>query len=340
VTCVQYNPAVRDIVASGSVDGTVRIWYNGEQKLLLDVGDEKCGVESIAWNPEGSLIATVGRDKKLRVFDVRAQKLIEGPVDAHVGVKQSRVVWLGDSGMLATSGFSKARDRQVSLWRVGSLASGAVKTYTLDQSTGVLELLYDEDAHLLFVAGRGDSMIRVYELIDDALSEMSAATSDAKPSRGCCVLPKRGVDVMSCEVGRLFKAQADSVVPISVVVPRKSKRDFSEIAELYPPSRGPNASLDAAAWLSGGASTAPARTSMDPHLGAKQEKAVATAAAAAAAAGTAEVAAAKAPVVSAKTVAAMALIRSTHFRHVSGKQVKNEEHYDGLRALASAGMHL
>ena len=76
-------------------------------------------------------------------------------------------MWLGSTGLVATSGFSKARERQLALWRPTALAAGSVKTHVIDQSTGVMDLLYDEDARLLFVAGKGDSSIRIFELLDD-----------------------------------------------------------------------------------------------------------------------------------------------------------------------------
>ena len=56
------------------------------------------------------------------------------------------------------------------------------------------------------------------------LFEMTAARSD-KPTKGFCLLPKRAVSVMTCEVDRVFKVQENAVVPISYIVPRKVSID-------------------------------------------------------------------------------------------------------------------
>ena len=39
--------------------------------------------------------------------------------------------------------------------------------------------------------------------------------------KGCALVPKRAVDVMSCEVNRLLVLTASCVIPMSYCVPRK-----------------------------------------------------------------------------------------------------------------------
>ena len=39
--------------------------------------------------------------------------------------------------------------------------------------------------------------------------------------KGCAIVSKRAVDVMSCEVNRLLVLAASSVIPVSYCVPRK-----------------------------------------------------------------------------------------------------------------------
>lgn len=41
------------------------------------------------------------------------------------------------------------------------------------------------------------------------------------PTKSACLLPKRGVNVMNCEINRVLKLTANSVAPISWTVPRK-----------------------------------------------------------------------------------------------------------------------
>lgn len=109
-------------------------------------------IQSLTWNHDGSLLATTCKDKKIRVFDVRANKVVfEGP--GHQGIKGSRVIWLGNLNKLATTGFSKTSDRQVFLWDSANL-SQPLKQEHIDTASGTLMPHFDQDSNLLFLAGK------------------------------------------------------------------------------------------------------------------------------------------------------------------------------------------
>lgn len=107
----------------------------------------------MAWNYNGSLIATTCRDKRLRIFDVRSNKIVQEG-NGHQGIKGSRVVWLGDCDRLATTGFSKMSDRQLNLWDATNLDK-PIKSEFLDTSSGVIMPFYDIDTKMLYLAGKG-----------------------------------------------------------------------------------------------------------------------------------------------------------------------------------------
>jgi hypothetical protein len=83
--------------------------------------------------------------------------------EAHQGIKASRVKWLGNSNLIATTGFSKMRDRQFGIWDATNMSS-ALEMKNIDASTGVLDIFYDNDSSLLFLAGKGDGGVRVFEI--------------------------------------------------------------------------------------------------------------------------------------------------------------------------------
>ena len=87
-----------------------------------------------------------------------------------------------------------------------------LKTEAIDSSSGVLVPHYDPDIHMVYIAGKGDGNVRYYEVLDEApwICYLSQFISGA-PQKGFGVLPKRGVDVTSCEVFRLFKLHATKV---------------------------------------------------------------------------------------------------------------------------------
>jgi coronin-2 len=148
------------------------------------------------------------------------------------------VVFLGESGNLFTTGFSKFSDRQYAVWSQEDLSQPLVQE-TIDSSSGVLVPHYDPDTRMIYVAGKGDGNVRYYEVVDGApwVCYLSQFISGA-PQKGFGVLPKRGVDVTTCEVFRLYKLHAtkDVVEPISMIVPRKSD-SFQD--DIYPETAAP-----------------------------------------------------------------------------------------------------
>jgi coronin-1B/1C/6 len=68
-------------------------------------------------------------------------------------VKATRVCWLGETDRIATTGFSKFRERQFGMWDSKDL-SKALAMPTLDSSTGIIDLAYDNDSRILVLAGK------------------------------------------------------------------------------------------------------------------------------------------------------------------------------------------
>ena len=152
------------------------------------------------------------------------------------------MIFIGDSGNLFTTGFSKYSDRQYAVWSQQDLKQ-PLKIETIDSSSGVLAPHYDPDTKMIYVAGKGDGNVRFYEIVEEApwacyLNQFISGS----PQRGLGVLPKRGCDTARCEIFRFYKLHAtkDLVEPIAMIVPRKSEM-FQD--DIYPETAAPTPSL-------------------------------------------------------------------------------------------------
>ena len=148
-----FHPTASNVLASASTDLTIKLWdiESGQEKQEVTGHTEI--IQSLAYNYNGSLLATTCRDKRLRIFDLRSNQVVQEGA-GHQGIKGSRVVWLGDSDRLATTGFSKMSDRQLNLWNTGDL-SKPIKSEFIDTSSGVIMPFYDNDTSMLYLAGKG-----------------------------------------------------------------------------------------------------------------------------------------------------------------------------------------
>jgi len=250
---VKFNPTAANVLATAGSDMAVKVWdvEKGEAKLSNE-GEHGDIIIALDWNFDGSLIATLSKDRKLRVLDPR-QKKITHDCEAHTGVKGGRVIWLGNKDKIFTVGFTKTSEREYAIWDPKDLSKPVVKS-TLDTGAGVIMPFYDNDTNVLFLAGKGDGNIRYYEVVDEApyvhyLSEYKSAT----PARGMAFLPKRAVDVPACEIMKGLKLTTKSLEPLSFVVPRKSEM-FQD--DIFPDCFSGEATVSSEEWF-GGKSGAP-----------------------------------------------------------------------------------
>lgn len=144
---VMFHPTASHVLASASGDYAVKLWdLAATDDPVVTLTGHTDTVQGFAFNDSGTLLATTCRDRKLRLFDPRAGGDAVRITDGHGGIKGSRVVWLGDKDRIATTGFSKMSDRQVSVWETGSLST--VSSVNIDQSAGVIMPFWSDNGIL------------------------------------------------------------------------------------------------------------------------------------------------------------------------------------------------
>ncbi|WVR03213.1 hypothetical protein IAU60_000204 [Kwoniella sp. DSM 27419] len=244
---VIFHPTSSNLLTAASGDHLVRLWdiSTGDDTPKITLKGHTDSIQSIAWNAIGTQLATTCRDKKIRIFDPRAGTEAVRVTDGHGGVKGSRVVWLGDRDRIATTGFSRMSDRQVSLWNTGGISN--LDTISLDSSAGVIMPFYAAGNDVLFLAGKGDGNIRYYEYEGDSLHYLNEYKS-SDPQRGMTFLPRRSLDVKENEIARAYKLAGGCVEPLSFIVPRKAE---SFQADIFPPANSIEPAQTAADFFNG-----------------------------------------------------------------------------------------
>ncbi|XP_046436706.1 coronin-2B isoform X2 [Neodiprion pinetum] len=249
VAYIEWHPVAENVLFSAGFDHLIIVWdiNSGEAVNIIDRHPDV--IYSMSLNRDGSLLATTCKDKKLRVFEPRSGIVVSEGV-CHAGTKASKVVFLGNSGRLLTTGFSRHSDRQYAIWSQHDLSS-PLACESIDSSSGVVFPFYDHDTNMVYLAGKGDGNIRYYEVANEApwLHFLSQFIS-GNPQRGLGLMPKRGVTTSLCEVFRFYKLHATRGMcePISMIVPRKSDQ-FQE--DLYPDTISTTPALSAKDWISG-----------------------------------------------------------------------------------------
>nr|CAD7462665.1 unnamed protein product [Timema tahoe] len=247
VGLVLWHPTAQNVLLTAGSDNQVVLWNVGTGDVILHLDCHPDIVYSASWNWDGSKLLTTCKDKKMRIINPHTGEVEEEAV-CHEGSKATRAIYL-KSGLIFTTGFSKMSERQYSL-RAPEHLSQPVVMVELDTSNGVMFPLYDPDTNLVFLCGKGDSVVRYFEITPEPPFVHYINTFQTPdPQRGIGMMPKRGCDVNSCEISRFYRLNNSGLCQvITFTVPRKSEL-FQE--DLYPDTLSDEPALSAEDWVAG-----------------------------------------------------------------------------------------
>jgi WD40 repeat protein/serine/threonine protein kinase len=103
VTSVAFDPKDANIVASASIDGTIKLWDTRTAKGLGNMRDPSGGVYSVAFSPDGRLLATAGQEKNIKIWDAGSATRIN--TLSGQGSGDRSVVFLPDGQQIASGGW-------------------------------------------------------------------------------------------------------------------------------------------------------------------------------------------------------------------------------------------
>nr|XP_040222066.2 coronin-1A isoform X1 [Anopheles coluzzii]XP_040222067.2 coronin-1A isoform X1 [Anopheles coluzzii]XP_040222068.2 coronin-1A isoform X1 [Anopheles coluzzii]XP_040222069.2 coronin-1A isoform X1 [Anopheles coluzzii]XP_040222070.2 coronin-1A isoform X1 [Anopheles coluzzii]XP_049463252.1 coronin-1A isoform X1 [Anopheles coluzzii]XP_049463253.1 coronin-1A isoform X1 [Anopheles coluzzii]XP_049463254.1 coronin-1A isoform X1 [Anopheles coluzzii] len=247
VGLVLWHPSALNVLLTAGSDNLIVVWNVGTGEVLVRIDCHPDTIYSACWNWDGSQLVTTCKDKKIRILNPRNGEVLNEAL-AHEGSKATRAIFLRH-GLIFTTGFNRSSERQYSLRAPDALGDPIVMV-DLDTSNGVMFPLYDPDTNLIYLCGKGDSVIRYFEVTPEHpyvhyISQFQ--TPDSQRAIG--MMPKRGCDVSTCEVARFYRLNNGGLCQvISMTVPRKSEL-FQE--DLYPDTLADEASISAEDWISG-----------------------------------------------------------------------------------------
>ena len=260
VTLVRFHPTASNVLGSASSDMTVKVWDCERGECVSSCDEFGDLLHDFVWDYRGDNIATSCKDKTLRLIDPRTGKVTQSIANAHEGAKSVKLAYVGDDASHFVSvGFNKTSAREMKLWDIKNLST-PIHTEKIDTASGAFVPLFDKDANVLYMCGKGDGKLGYYEVEPPkihALSEFRSTT----PGKGYCLVPKLGLDVMKCETARVLKLTPNGVEPLSFRVPRKSDA-FQD--DIFPDTASSDPAHSCEEWLAG-SSKDPVTISLDPR---------------------------------------------------------------------------
>ncbi|NXQ95267.1 CORO7 protein, partial [Sagittarius serpentarius] len=197
---IRFHPVASNLLVSSSYDMTVRIWELSAGREALCLRGHTDQIFSLAWSPDGKKLATVSKDGRLRLYEPRCspQPQQEGP--GPEGGRGARLVWVCGGDYLLVSGFDSRSERRILLYRAQALPDGPLSVLSLDMAPSTLLPFYDEDTSVVFLTGKGDTRVFLYEVTSEppCFLECNSFTSN-EPHKGFVFLPKTACEVREVE---------------------------------------------------------------------------------------------------------------------------------------------
>ncbi|XP_053813197.1 coronin-7 isoform X4 [Vidua chalybeata] len=248
---IRFHPVASDLLVSSSYDMTVRIWELSAGREVLCLQGHTDQIFSMAWSPDGKKLATVSKDGRIRLYEPRcsSQPQQEGP--GPEGGRGARLVWVCGGDYLLVSGFDSRSERRILLYRAQALPEGPLSVLGLDVAPSTLLPFYDEDTSIVFLTGKGDTRVFLYEVTPEPpyFLECNSFASN-EPHKGFVFLPKTACEVREVEFARALRLGQSTLEPVAFHVPRVKKEYFQD--DVYPPTRvWWEPALGAGAWLDG-----------------------------------------------------------------------------------------
>jgi len=262
VTLIRFHPTANNTLLSASADYTVKLWDVESGVSVMSYDECSDLFQDIVWDVRGDTFAASNKDKTVRFIDARTGKCSSTLEKAHEGVKSTKLSFFGESGKVLTTGASKQSGREMKVWDLKML-SKPLQTEAVDTASGALIPIYDQDTSVLYLCGKGDGIIRLYEFEDKDpyINKLGDGFRSTTPGKGYCAIPKRGLDIMACETMRIMKlTNKDGIHPLSFTVPRKSDA-FQD--DIFPPAPAPTPAHTFAEWKAG-SSKLPITMKLDP----------------------------------------------------------------------------
>ncbi|KAI9303340.1 hypothetical protein BJ944DRAFT_250764 [Cunninghamella echinulata] len=259
VNILSYHPTTKNILATASYDigkPAIRIWNVKEQRVVftfkIDSEKRDGTILAMVWRPDGKAIATFSKDKMLRVIHARTGEVLY-KVKSHDGIRPSRLVW-ADDNILISVGFGLGSMREVLVFNTSdpSIQQSLAKK-SIDISPSIMNIYFDRDCQVLFVAGKGDRTIHTFEL------ETNEKTVNLTPlvklefgslQQGISFLPKRYCDVMALEIDKFYRLSSTSIEPVGIRIPRARPEYFQD--DIFVPTLDiEHEAQDESSWLNG-----------------------------------------------------------------------------------------
>ena len=141
VLSLRWHHIADNVLASYSMDSTIKIWDVNEGKAGITYADHNAMPTAMRWSPKGDVLALMLKNKTMTFFDPRSKdSVLSNP--AHQSARAQKIAWINDETVV-TVGFDKQQQREYAVWDLRNLSDGPIATDALGSEGSIPSLHFD-----------------------------------------------------------------------------------------------------------------------------------------------------------------------------------------------------
>ena len=147
------------LIASGSYDGTVKVWDIASKEVIVDFNEHENNVRAVDFSPEGDRVVSAGVDNTVKVWDAESGEVLVDFLDHDESAYTAAFCPQGDR--IVSGGW----DQKLKVW---DARSGEVIDIFEDFSASVRTATFSPDGNLL-AAGSWNGELIIWDLVEGEL---------------------------------------------------------------------------------------------------------------------------------------------------------------------------
>lgn len=169
ITSLRWHPLAAGLMAVALSNSSIELWDVNEPRLYSRFVKHQGGILAIAWSADGRRIASIGKDSTLYVHEpCNSESRVYERQSVVESTRAARVLFACDDRIVIVVGMTKGSQRQVQMYDATTTDLRHIYTQVIDSGTQPLVPHYDYDSNVLFLSGKGDRFVNMFEVIYDS----------------------------------------------------------------------------------------------------------------------------------------------------------------------------